>query len=283
MKNTVNIFILIAITAVLYISCGKQQAEKTAAATTKDSLLTKLQERDSSIMAYIGSINSIQKSIDTLMVDAKILKIHGEKAADLGTITAELKNIDDLILKNQKDLATLERRLKASNEKNEGLVDLGEHLSKELNEKDSEIAATQTLLAQTRESLHDIINQFNDSMEVIMRQRAQIGMMQVKGNTVFYIVGTEKDLKNDGVISKKGGVIGIGRVSVPKSDMNTTGFTSADLTNLHEIELGAHFVKMVTAHPERSYKITSGSPDKIVITDPQDFWSKSKYLVVIVK
>jgi hypothetical protein len=69
---------------------------------------------------------------------------------------------------------------------------------------------------------------------------------------------------------------------VLSQDMGSSGFTSTDLTTLHEILLLGSFVKMVTVHPERAYKIAHTSPDKLIITDPQDFWSKSRYMVAIV-
>jgi hypothetical protein len=175
----------------------------------------------------------------------------------------------------------VEMKLKQSNESNNELADLGENLSKQLNEKDSEITAMQGTLAKTNASLTILTKQFNDSINIINQERAQIGLMTTASNTVYYIFGTEKELKAKGIIKEEGGAVGLGRVPVLKQDMNSSGFTTTDLTTLHEIPLTGSFVKMVTLHPEKAYKLTHSSPDKIIITDPQDFWSKSKYMVAI--
>lgn len=240
-------------------------------------------QKDSSLMAYIRTISEIQNSIDTLKMQAGILKEKTEMKADTGTIVADIRAVGNLIIRNNRALSRLEVQLRSSDKKNAGLTSLMEHLSKELNEKDTEIVAIQRRLAQTNSSLLTLINQFNDSINTLAEQRAEIGRMQTEINTVYYTIGTEKELKKAGVITKKGGFIGIGRVATLSQDMNKSEFNSADLTNLREIPLGGKFVKLVTSHPSDSYKITSSSAEKLVITDPATFWSQSKYLVAVIK
>lgn len=277
--------LLLIVSFTLMLACTRQQASTpvTGSPPANDSLVRQVQHKDSSIMAYIKSINSIQGSVDTLMREAKILKKRGEPISDTGSLINELRMIGTQMLKNQQALVMLELKLKKSNESNDELVDMGENLSKELNERDSEIAVMQQQLVKTKATLNNLTKQFNDSLNIIMQERAQIGIMTTKGNSVYYIIGTEKELTDKGIIVNQGGVIGLGRVPLLNGNMDASGFTNADLTNLHEIILGRSFLKMVTPHPERSYKITHTSPDKLLITDPEDFWSKSKYMVLLVQ
>lgn len=271
----------ISIACLLVVGCNRQQPVTTTSTNPSiDSVMIKnVLQKDSSIMAYIKSVNMIQQSVDTLMRQARILKRHTEGPTDTDIIS-ELRAIGQQMVKNQKTLVTLEIKLKKSNQSNDELVDLGENLAKELNEKDSEIGVMQQQLIKTKASLTTLTNQFNDSINVIMQERAQIGLMTTAKNTVFYIVGTESALKSKGIITNEGGVVGLGRVPVLSQDMTASGFTSTDLNNLHALPLNGSFVKMVTLHPERAYKVTS---DKLIITDPEDFWSKSKYMVAIVR
>lgn len=249
-------------------------------ATAKDSLIKQVQQRDSNIMSYVKAFNSIQKGIDSLMIDERVLKLSGEKhtITDTATIAQELRTIGKLIIKNRRALTYVQSQLRKSNEKNQDLSDLGENLSKQLNEKDSEIATIQRELVRTKASLATVVKQYNDSLGVIAQQRQQIGLMKIQGNTVYYIIGKESDLKSKNIITERGGVVGLGRV--PLLGQSTAGFTSGDLTELHEISLGGTFVQFVTTHPNNSYRVTS---DKIIINDPQDFWSRSKYMVVIIR
>src|ERR1700739_3262966 len=186
----------ISIACLSVIACNRQQtATTTNASPPNDSLMIKkVLQKDSSIMAYIKSVNMIQQSVDTLMRQARILKRHTEGPTDTDIIS-ELRAIGQQMVKNQKTLVTLEVKLKKSNQSNDELVDLGENLAKELNEKDSEIGVMQQQLVKTKASLTTLTNQFNDSINVIMQERAQIGLMTTAKNTVFYIVGTESALK----------------------------------------------------------------------------------------
>lgn len=262
----------------------QQQQAQIKALKAQDSLsMSQMQQKDSSLMAYVRSINNIQKGIDTIMRDAKILKMHRERVSDTGTLLADLRTIHAVVLRNQRALVVLQRKLKKSEQANNDLVDLGEALSRQLNEKDSEIAAIQNELVRTKASLKTVVQQFNDSLEVIMKQRAEIGLMKIQGNTVYYVAGRQKILANMGLINVEGGVVGLGHVPTVNADMTMTGFIKADLTQLHQIELNGQFVKMVTPHPTKSYRVTGGASGKIIITDPQDFWSKSKYMIAIVR
>ena len=51
-------------------------------------------------------------------------------------------------------------------------------------------------------------------------------------------------------------------------------------TNTLEIPIGGTKAKLATSHPEGSYRLEDGAA-KLVITNPEKFWSISKYLVVV--
>ncbi len=276
--------ILISIIILALMACNKQQVSQMGKGSAKDSLTMKqMQQKDSSIMEYIKSINMIHSSIDSLSRDAKVLKLNGESMTSTSSMLQEIRDIDQQMIRNNKSLADLRIKLNKSDIKNQELVDLGEDLSKELNEKDSEIVSMQRDLVKTRASLNDLAKQFNDSLNVISKQRTEMTVMKTEGNKVYYIIGSEQILKNQGVIVNEGGVVGLGRIPVLNQDVSSSGFISTDLTIQHEIPLGGRFVKLVTTHPTSSYRIAVGSEDKLIITDPEDFWSKSKYMVVIIK
>lgn len=66
-------------------------------------------------------------------------------------------------------------------------------------------------------------------------------------------------------------------------DFNKEAFTKIDYTATNTITLDTKNVKLVSTHPSGTYKIDRQN-DKvkgIQITDPENFWKASKYLVVI--
>jgi chromosome segregation ATPase len=281
-------YLVILLALPLFFAChnSKDQAE-IKDLNGKDSALTvKTNTQDSTIMAYIKSFNDIEDNLDTIKTKAKILTINngGDAENRQAEIVANIRSIGDLMLKNKKEIAMLEGRLKKSNGQNAELQKMIAHLTEELNEKDAQIASLQSQLAESNGALKDMITKFNDSMQVVAKQKEQITQISNDMNTVYYAVGTMKELKKKGVVSKEGSIVGIGGTAELKQNFDVSYFTKADARNLQGIALYSKFDKVVTNHPSSSYRITGTSKsDSLVITDAKSFWGQSKYLVVIVK
>jgi hypothetical protein len=76
--------------------------------------------------------------------------------------------------------------------------------------------------------------------------------------------------------------VGIGSTEKIKTgELNKGYFARIDLSETEEITIGAKRVRLATPHPEGSYTLVDGA-SKLVIDDPEAFWSLSKYLVVVV-
>ena len=102
-------------------------------------------------------------------------------------------------------------------------------------------------------------------------------------NTVYYIVGPEKELRDAQIINKQGF---IGRTLTVGRTGNLDSFTAADSRLLSEIPVGQKRASVVTSHPEDSYQlVTAGDKviEKLVITDPVRFWEMSKVLIISYK
>jgi Txe/YoeB family toxin of Txe-Axe toxin-antitoxin module len=106
-----------------------------------------------------------------------------------------------------------------------------------------------------------------------------------KLNTAYYAFGTSKELVKQGVLTKEGGFIGIGKAEKLKDDFNKSYFTKIDISETPSIALACKKAKLITIHPTGSYKFEGpdGKIEKLIITNPEEFWSASKYLVVEVE
>jgi hypothetical protein len=105
-----------------------------------------------------------------------------------------------------------------------------------------------------------------------------------KLHTAYYTTGTWKELKEKQVLTKEGGVLGLGRAKVLKEDFNNKAFTSVDITKVQSIPLQSTGAQLVTNHPSDSYtiEIKGDQVSDLRILDPEKFWATSKYLVVVV-
>ena len=280
MKST----ILIPIAIFFLSACGHQGQElQTQNQKTQDSLMVVVQQKDSALTDFVNSIDRIQANLDSVKTVAHILKVNSEAKASTGTIVEDVKLLGRMIIADNKALAALEVRLKKSDKKNASLEDMVQRLGVELNYKDTEIVGLQETLVETNNTLQITLAQLNDSINVAVREREKIGMMQADMNTVYYVIGTMKTLKHEGIITKEGGFIGIGREAVLNNNISASAFIKADKTVLQHVALDAGFVKVITEHPTDSYTVTNTVSASLDITNADAFWSKSKYLVVVIK
>ena len=87
---------------------------------------------------------------------------------------------------------------------------------------------------------------------------------------------TKEELKEQNILSKK---------EVLRSDFNKNYFTKIDIRIEKEVKLYSKKAELLTAHPKGSYTLAPDASGQLVIriTDPDKFWSTSKYMVILVK
>lgn len=274
-------------TALLLTACNYSEREqKLKDLSIQDSvLLDQARKKDSSVTSYIHSMNLIQNNLDSIKQKEKLLSARtSEGMPTTDRIIGDIKQMDDLILKNNRELAVLQSNIRKMGKKDMGLEQVVAHLNNEVADRDIGITSLQHQLAQSNESMKGVIQQFNDSMASMNVERAVNNSLANEVNTVYYAVGTLKELKQKGVIDKRGGIIGVGSMPELKQNFNSKYFTKADKITLVTIPLYARFSKIVTDQPAVAFTVKgSTKSDSLVITDPNAFWNADKYLVVVVK
>jgi hypothetical protein len=235
-------------------------------------------QRDSTINQLFGTMNRISENLRTIRAkQGQLMKApEGVEQGDLEQrIMTDLAGIDGLLAENRELLAKLRKQAKASAASIAELERTVNDLEQRLAERDAEVAGLKEQLASTNSSLATIIEMYRDKSQLADMQRGEL-------NTAWYAVGTTKELRGNGVLRKQGGVAGIGSVDrLNTENMAWDYFTRIDVTRTQEINVMAKKAKLVTAHPAGSYRWEGGA-EKLVIVDPNAFWSISKFLVVAV-
>lgn len=235
--------------------------------------------KDSTINNMFGAFNRISENLRTIREKQGLLTKGGtgvETGADMETrMIEDLRAIDSLLAENKKMLARMRKDAKAQGGKIAELQKTIDELELTLSERDSEIGTLKEQLSSTNASLASMIQMYQDKEQLAGMQRNEL-------NTAWYCVGTKKELIANGVLTKEGGFIGIGSVNKLNTQaMNKDYFKQIDVTQVLEIPINAKKAKVVTSHPAASFKL-EGEVDKLVIADATQFWSVSKYLVVVV-
>jgi hypothetical protein len=288
MKNYLFASILIGTTVLIFTSCNQQDAEKSSRET--DSLFTVVNERNATITDFIVSFNEVESNLDSVAVRQHLISLNTEQKGELKTnqkarINEQIATINNLMEQNRKKLADLTRKLKGSSSKNAELEKMIITINNQLDQKNTELTA----LNEKLNNLNAQVAQLQTSVTVLTDEgnsKSQIIADETKAlHTAYYVVGKSNDLQDAKIIDRKGGLLGIGRTSKLNADYDNTKFIRIDYTQTGTIPVNSE-MKMITSHPSDSYTLDKDATDKdmvknILITNPEKFWSASKYLVVV--
>ena len=276
-------FVIIILTNFLLSNCSKGSDEsensiKDSIENVSGNLNGKLNEKDAAIQELVSSFNEIQENLNTIKEKEKIISkvtSDGDVKSKEDQIKEDIQSIYDLMAKNKDRIGSLSKKLKNSKLQIDGLEKMIENMQATLNLKDSEIEELKTKIEGLNVELSSLTTNYK-AVENESNQKTEII------NTAFYAIGTSKELKEKNVITKEGGIIGLGKTTKLSSDFNKEYFTKINIEKTTSINLGAKKIKMLTTHPSNSYKLIGEKPiEKLEITNTKEFWSASKYLVII--
>jgi len=277
------------------VSCNKMKEENARLKAKNDSLLALGYQKDTTVMEFVRAFNEIQSNLDSIKMKENIIGQSTKGGTEVQAsareqITGDINAIYQMLQKNRATVASLQKKLKASNTKNTELEAMIANLEKSIAEKDAEIADLKDQLAKLNIKVSDLGNQvtaLNTNVENLSAEnKAKQQAIEEKTaalNTAYYVVSTTKDLKDKKVIDKTGGFIGIGRTKTVSPEFDKSNFTKVDITTLTELPINKKKAVLLSNHPVGSYKLQANDKkivEKLVILNYNDFWSRSKYLVI---
>ena len=287
-------FTVIFLLGLLVISgCGgkkkDQQIVDLQAKNTK--LQTEYNKKDSLLNELFVSINSIEKNLSDITAREKLITAAPvqEKRMNMDVrdqIMDEIISINNIIEENKKQLAVLKDQLKKSNVKTDALQETIKLLTTRLEEKEQEISGLKEQLVKLNFKV-DELNTTVDTLrktsatqsKVISQQDAMIGEM----NTIWYVVGTKKELSEKGIIVKAGGLLSS---NMKMNEMiNPDYFTISDMRTLATVPFESSKAELVTIHPDGSYKfvVENEKIKGLEILNAKEFWKSSRFLVIMTR
>ncbi|NTV45349.1 MAG: hypothetical protein HGB11_02210 [Chlorobiales bacterium] len=235
------------------------------------STIGEIQNNLESIREKQGVLSKVSRDVESGKATKKDAKALAE------SIKNDVAEIDSYLAENRKKISELERRAQSYRGEIKGLKKLVAELKASIEQKEQEIDQLKTEIASLNLKIEGLETQVAQQTQVIQNQAQEI-------NTAYYIVATEDSLKERGIAERRGGIIGIGRKLVLKSDFGMNGFKSVDITKATEIKIPqkSDEVEIMTAHDVSSYKIEPAGENASIlkISNPKGFWTKSKCLVV---
>lgn len=281
-----KLFFMVCCAALLMTGCkdGKN-APGLASVQQTDSLNDVIAQKDSEINEMMGTLNDIEEGF-RLINEAEnrvaLLK-NGEGTSKKQNLKENIQFIAERMKQNRELIAKLQKQLESSTLKGGQLKKTIDNLTAQLEEKDKQLLALREELDKKDihiSELDETIGNLNTNVSNLFadnQQKAEtINAQDKQLNTAWYVFGTKKELKGQHIL--EGG-------KVMNGNFNKNYFTKVDIRSTTEIKLYSKSAKLLTAHPASSYSLTHDASKQYVlrITNPQIFWSTSKYLVVLVK
>jgi hypothetical protein len=278
------IFLLIPV----FFACGHSAKEKAKELQSKnDSLMSQSIQKDEAINDFIKSINEIQGTLDTIKMKENIINLSTGKPGEMkmsakDQIKSDITTIYSLMLKDKQQLAALSKKLKASGMKVDELQKMVARLEKDIADKNTEIENLRDKLAKMNITIQTANLKIDTLTNTVQAQGKQLSAQQqaiadqeAALNTVYYIIGTSKDLKNNHIIGKGDKIL---------PDFNKSLFTKIDMRKTLEIPILSKKAKVLSNHPATSYKLNGDKKviQNLQILDYKAFWGNAKYLVILV-
>ena len=278
--------LFMATVAMMLFSCNEGFNGNNVSDRERDSLRNIIDQKDSEINDLMGTFNEIQQGFD-LINEAEgrvnMMRDGSENNSSAANIRENMDFIQQTLDENKRKIEELQIKLKNSSINSNKLKEAINSLTQQLNEKNAELESLRAQLAEKDVKIEELagtvtslkdenaqVKQEKEATEEIARnQDAQL-------NTAWYVFGTSKELKAEGILNKG---------EVLQGNYNKNYFTKIDIRKVNVIPLESKSASILTNHPAGSYTLLKDGKGQYTlrITDAAKFWSVSKYLVVKVK
>jgi hypothetical protein len=274
MRRIIQLGIVVVVTFVIAAALYLQQMYSKTVASLETSQQAERTTQDQYARA-IDQIAEIQDSLATIMPEGETLpggnaSLRGERAmggASGEEILERIASVRAGLERGKARIAKLEDDLKANGMRVNSLQKLVAGLRRNIKEREDQLAAMSTQLAEVRDTLQ--------VRETTLADR------QHELATVYFVAGPKRELMKAGVITARGGVLGIGKTITPTASAPEQLFSALDTDMEQVLPLNAAKARVVTAQPAGSYelRLVDGRM-QLHILDPAQF-RKVRQLVIV--
>lgn len=270
-------------------SCVKHSSEYQALKAQNDSLLEAKQKLQQEIDDYFSAMNQIEQNIEKIKSTENSISIQpvGQELDEdsRNKINEDLQYLNDMLQANKDELARLKSKIKRSALKSTELERTISRLTQALEDETNKVASLQTELSRKDSlivQLNGTVAEKEQNIETLTAdnstKEAKIKEQDETIHTAWYAFGSKTELKQQKIITS-GGLFSPQRVL--QHDFNKNYFVRIDARKTKSIPLYSTHAKILTNHPRTSYTLEKENDNYVLlILDPDEFWSVSKYLVI---
>jgi chromosome segregation ATPase len=279
--------VLVALGLLALTACKQksENAQDLALIQQRDSLNRIIAQKDGEINDMMSTMNDVVdgfRAINEAEERVTLARME-EGVSSSERIRENMRFIQQTMQQNRELINKLRNQLRQSSVNADQLRRTIENLTRQMEEKDAQVKELQAELQAKDiqiDELHEEVNNLNHNVTALKEESTQktqtITSQDKQLNTAWFVFGTKKELREQRIYEDG---------KVLEANFNREYFTKIDIRVDKEIRLYSRSAKLLTSHPASAYTLTQDANKQYIlrITNPQLFWSASKYLVVLVK
>lgn len=239
--------------------------------------------------AAINEIAVIQDSLNAIVLtdgESALLARHdGDEVRLTETSTDQaLQRIEAVkagIQRAKDRIESLEHDLHASGVKVDGLERMISNLHTTVAAKEDRIERLTMEIGTLETRVTDLTVTVENQHEHLVEQHEYIEHQREELGTVYYMVGSKKELQENGAVVASGGVLGIGKTLKPSGEVNPTLLKPLDTNYETVLRIPSKDVEVLTAQPVDSYQLqVVGGTTELRIVDPVSFRAVKHLLIM---
>ncbi len=304
-KNSMLKWIVIGIFAVIVIIAGvviyNSKSQINELNDKNVNLNMTIEERDSLVNEMASTFDEIEQNLTFIREKRNQLVLDQKEGTQdqKKTLVADIKLMNEMLEQSSKKIDDLEKQLKSSGieiksfrnkiaKLNESIMEQDKNiqmLKSELDKRDYQIAEMDVQIEKMDSQMVVMQSDISVKADSILNANNLISEQDSELNRAFFASGSYNELAENGVLTKEGGFLGIGKNKAIKEKFNENYFTELDKRNTNYFPLFVKKAKIITEHPDSSFRFIE--EDNLItyleIENPEEFWKLSKYAVVETK
>lgn len=266
-----------------------QVQELTSVSAAKDSLVRDLAETTkllSDINTEIVKVSTTKKPVEPVVGN------EGVATNDRAMILKRVQDLTARLKSNESRLASSQRRLRALTSESDSLKVNLAGLQETINGLQATMEAQKNTIATMEAELTGAKEQVATLTTEKTVLTDTVSALTTRENTVYYVIGNKKDLKDRGIITEAGGTRFLiftrtGEVVKPVDHLNPSDFTAVDRRAVTRIEMPDpnKEYQLVTDQNISASNIAPESKRRVKgtleITNPEQFWAQTKFLILV--
>ncbi|MDX2061029.1 MAG: hypothetical protein SFV24_24670 [Gemmatimonadales bacterium] len=269
-----------------------QVQQMTTVSATKDSLFRDLAETTkllADINTELATVSTGKKAVEPVVSPESQLSA---SPSDRALVLKKVKDLTARIKNSEARLARSQRQIKTMTGQNDSLKTVLADFQTTIDGLNAMVDGQKSTIANLESELNASKAQVTTLTQEKVTLQDTVSAMTTRENTVYYIVGTKKELMDKGIIREVGGtrfllVTRTGETLKPAENLDPSAFTAIDRRQTAEIPMprADKQYKLVTNQNLSYANLPAEAKGKVrgslQITNPESFWTNSRFLILV--